>query len=46
MGKTAIESKKAMRKRGVASPDRFEALVYSHATDILDAGDAFFFGIT
>ena len=34
-GKVAIEGKQDMQRRGVASPDHADALVYAYATDIL-----------
>lgn len=45
-GRIAIESKERARQRGEDSPDRFEAVVYSYADEIINGGGAFFFGIS
>jgi phage terminase large subunit len=37
-GRIAIESKEQLKKRGMPSPDRLEAAIYSAADTVLDAG--------
>lgn len=45
-GRIAIESKERVRQRGEDSPDRFEAVVYSYADEIIDGVGRFYFGIS
>jgi len=44
-GRIAIVSKVKMKKLGIDSPDRFEALVYSYANEVLELGGGFYFEV-